>query len=425
MRFGLMIDLLHHLIERVPEPVEPVDDPSDGALVSAFFGLDDGIGPIGRDGMPLVFETELDARSIDAGDFKVTTDAGEMGHVLVATPFPATDQGERRSVVLVGDFGSAEDQPVTVEVVGDVHSADGTVNYKGAVMDVTPLEAGPSLVYAEVVPAADFGTADVGAIPEDGGTVIRTTWSGGVTRPDGEDLDAASLEDFTVSVRLPTGEVVDVHPVAMSDLGDHDNNQLLFVAVEGTPLTVSFDAGQAADPRGDLNAATAVEVEPPADAGPYDTIIYFGDSYTDSGEFFALSSALLTQPLPSPAFGYDGQVSNGPVYADIAPRLLGIPADDVLNYAVGGARAVGEQDMGALLAGSPLARPDPDPAYLSYDINLGAQVDRFLEDAAGMGDLSGSAASITIGLNDLRRLPALIDPENPDPAAIRTAVAEL
>ncbi len=452
MRFGTLFKTHHRLNDHTPAHHEPLhDDPghnnsghfdfghhtgeqndpaqatADGDLISAFFGLDDGIGPMGQDGLPVVFETEVDVASLDAEDFLVTTASGEVGTVQIVTPFPANDDGEMRTILLVGDFGSADDQPVTVEIVGDVLSEDGTVNYNGAAIAVIPLEAGPSLVFAEVVPEEDFGAADVGTIPEEGGTVIRTTWDGGVTQPDGTPLDETDLANFTVSVELETGEIVDVNPVAMSDLGDNDNNQLLYIPVEGTPLTVSFAAQQVTDPNGDFNEATQVDVAPLAeDTGAvYDSIIYFGDSFTDSGEIYNLTGELLVQPLPSDAFGYDGQVSNGPVYADYAPELMGIEADGSLNYAVGGARAVGEQDLGAILASSPLARPDPNPEFTSYDINLGAQVDRFLEDAAQLGDLSGSAASITIGLNDFRQLPNLIDPANPNPAAIQAAASQL
>lgn len=428
MRFLKSLPLVHRLTdhdaERATAPTE------EGRLLSAFFGLDDAIGLRQQDGIPVVFETEVDVASLDAEDFQVVTASGEVTDVQIATPFPATDDGEMRTVLLIGDLGSLEDPPVSVAIVGEVLSADGATTYEGATVDVAPLAAGPSLVYAEVVPEEAFGTADVGAIPAGGGTVIRTTWDGGVTQPDGAELDETNLEDFTVTVRLESGEAVEAHPVAMADLSDNDNNELLYLPVEGTPLSVSVAAGQVADPNGDLNDATEVAVMPMAGEtdetkAPFDRLIYFGDSYTDSGEIFALTGAVLRQPLPSPAFGYDGQVSNGPVYADYAPALLGMAEDDVLNYAVGGARAVGEQDFGALLASSPLARPNPDPAFTSYDINLGAQVDRFLEDAASLGDLSGSAASITIGLNDLRQLPGLIDADNPDPAAVRAATAAL
>lgn len=52
-------------------------------LLSAFFGLDNGLpriankgicdGAAGKDGMPVVFSHEIDLRSMQAGDFRVVT----------------------------------------------------------------------------------------------------------------------------------------------------------------------------------------------------------------------------------------------------------------------------------------------------------------------------------------------------------------
>ena len=160
---------------------------------------------------------------------------------------------------------------------------------------------------------------------------------------------------------------------------------------------------------------------------PFDRIIYFGDSLTDSDEFFNLSSQLTVLPLPSAIFGYDGQFSNGDVYADIAPEILGIGADESVNYAVGGARAVGVNPLGQILAGSPLGVPSPDPELVAFDSNLTAQVSRFIADLPGLGDLSGSAASFFIGLNDFNGLASTVDPDpnNFDPVAFGAAAQQL
>ncbi|MFK7944936.1 MAG: SGNH/GDSL hydrolase family protein [Paracoccaceae bacterium] len=158
---------------------------------------------------------------------------------------------------------------------------------------------------------------------------------------------------------------------------------------------------------------------------PFDRIIYFGDSLTDSGAFFNLSSQLLALPLPSTLFGYAGQFSNGAVYADIAPTILGIGSDESLNYAVGGAEAVGSFNMGGFLASSPLALPNPDPALLNFDSNLGGQVARFLEDRPALGDLSSAAASFFIGLNDFNGLARGLDPATFDPLAFGAQAQQL
>ena len=169
-------------------------------ILSAFFGLDNGFPPwaslicrgaAGADGMPVIFSHEVDFETLQPGDFCVTTASGEIGEVYCVTLAPAIDPGELRTVLLVGEFGSADDDPpVSVEIVGNLHSLDGTVNFKGAETSVTPLEAGPTLVLAEnlSLDAWHLGRESDGTwgsscgCPEEGvQQVVRVTWDGGVT----------------------------------------------------------------------------------------------------------------------------------------------------------------------------------------------------------------------------------------------------
>jgi phospholipase/lecithinase/hemolysin len=137
----------------------------------------------------------------------------------------------------------------------------------------------------------------------------------------------------------------------------------------------------------------------------FEKIYYFGDSLTDSGGFFALSSQLvdlniLPLAIPLELAGYDQKFSNGDVYADIAPDLFGIAPENVENFAIGGAAAVGVQTFG-----DNLGLPDGlglDPALVDFDMNLGGQVDRFLEQAVVTPPPADSAASLFIGLIDLK-----------------------
>ena len=149
---------------------------------------------------------------------------------------------------------------------------------------------------------------------------------------------------------------------------------------------------------------------------PFSRIIYFGDSLTDNGGLFDLTSTFLTIPLPPAQLGFDGQFSDGDVYADIAADLLGAQAE---NFAIGGAQAIGEVPVGSFFEGSEF--PDgfmpftavPTPEQLAFDINLNGQVDRFLASEAARGTpIPGSAASFFIGLNDLNGFtPTSTDPE--------------
>lgn len=69
--------------------------------------------------------------------------------MLCVTLDPSDDEGDRRSIFLIGEFGDADDQPLSVEVVGDLFSTDFGISYKGAYAEITPLEAPPELILAD------------------------------------------------------------------------------------------------------------------------------------------------------------------------------------------------------------------------------------------------------------------------------------
>lgn len=142
--------------------VAHADDP--GRIIAANYGnaqLPQALGQLvcpaapGRDGMPVHFETELDDL-VFPEDFIVRGADGVPRPVLCATFDPSDDIGDRRSILLVGEFGDAKDQPLTVEVVGDVRSTDLSISYQGAFAQVIPLEAPPALILAEMVPEEEW-----------------------------------------------------------------------------------------------------------------------------------------------------------------------------------------------------------------------------------------------------------------------------
>ncbi|MEL6501128.1 MAG: SGNH/GDSL hydrolase family protein [Cyanobacteria bacterium J06623_1] len=150
----------------------------------------------------------------------------------------------------------------------------------------------------------------------------------------------------------------------------------------------------------------------------FDRLVFFGDSLTDTGNTFELSSQNLIVPLPPESLGYEQRFSNGEVYADIVPRLLGI--DNVDNFAFTAAASLGELSLGTILALNGvlgLQSPDADPTLLDFDINLNAQVDRFLDHP---GNTDNSAASLFIGLNDFGQF-VLANPEATPEEAIAFA----
>lgn len=247
-------------------------------LLSAFHGLDalprlSNVicrGSEGKTGMPVVFATEIDIATMQAGDFRVTTRSGAIGTMHCASVLPATDPGELRTVLLIGQLGPAHsDPPVRVDIVGHLHSFDGKLDYQGARVPVIPLEDGPSITLAEVVEdwtrVGTLGPRRVrGSLCPTDGIVqaVRVTWEGGITLEGGTDPGEEERDFYTITVEAPDGTRRDVKPAALANLGDGDNNHMLCMDTTDRPIYVSFPAGILTDPNDDLNPSTRVDVNP-------------------------------------------------------------------------------------------------------------------------------------------------------------------
>lgn len=256
-------------------------DGREATLISAFFGLDNALperttdrvacdGGGGKDGMPVIFSHEVDIKTLEPGDFRITTQAGIIGAITCLTLAPADDPGELRTALLTGDYGSLADQPVSVEIVGNVLSLDQRVNFKGATVVATRLEVGPSMVFAEIVPERQWELGKRATrLPWGGGErcplgtkqVVRVTWDGGVTKPDGPDpADDQERQLYQVTIVQSGGATAVITPFALADLNDGDNNHLLCLDATDTVTSVFFPAGYLTDPREDLNPATRVSL---------------------------------------------------------------------------------------------------------------------------------------------------------------------
>lgn len=255
-------------------------DGRDAALISAFFGLDNGLpqrrtdrvaceGAGGADGMPVIFSHEVDIGTLEPGDIRVTTADGVKNPVTCLTLAPADDPGELRTALLAGYFGSADVEPVTVEVIGNVLSLDGTVNFKGARVAVTPLQAGPTIVWAEIVPEAQWELGGQStSLPWGGGSrcpvgtrqIVRVTWGGGITKPGGDDADDDERKLYRVTTVQANGTTSEITPFALADLNDGDNNHLLCLDTPEAVTSVFFPAGYVTDPREDLNPDTSISL---------------------------------------------------------------------------------------------------------------------------------------------------------------------
>jgi hypothetical protein len=243
-----------------------------GQIVSAFFGVDNRLpllarfriceGAANRDGLVVVFDREIDMASVEAGDIVVRTKSGRTGEMVCATLMPAADDGERRTLLLVGEFGNANaDPPAEVDVVGHLLARDGKADYQGAKKSVMPLAAGPVLVWAERVTSSGArpgkgSWARGSACPAGTAQAVLVTWSGGVRRRDGDEL--TGLERSLYDVVMEDGKRAE--PFALGDLDDGDNHHLLCLRETGRPVQVMFPAGPLADPNKDANPATQVVV---------------------------------------------------------------------------------------------------------------------------------------------------------------------
>ncbi len=164
-----------------PAPVAQAANGQAARALSAFFGLDDALpfranrlclGASGKDGMPVVLSHTVDAETLQPEDFRVVTRSGTERTPICVTLRPASDPGELRTVLLIGDFGDeADDPPVKVLVVDDLFSDGVTgdrLNFRGTQTHVTPLDAGPLSCWRRWYPRT-------------GGLPVRTAlnrWSG-------------------------------------------------------------------------------------------------------------------------------------------------------------------------------------------------------------------------------------------------------
>ncbi len=251
-----------------PAPVAHAANDRDARPLSAFFGLDNALplranrlclGASGKDGMPVVLSHTVDPESLQPEDFRVVTRSGIERTPICATLRPARDAGELRTVLLIGTFGdAADDPPVKVLVAGDLFSDGATgerVNFRGTWSHVTPLDAGPSLVLAEALPDAGRSGCPTGTQQ-----VVRATWAGGVRPPDGDDAGDAERTLYRVTVERTDGSRDEIVPTALADLGDRDNNHLLCLDTPAPAVLVSFPAGRLVDPNQDRNPDTHVAV---------------------------------------------------------------------------------------------------------------------------------------------------------------------
>jgi hypothetical protein len=250
---GLIAITLVACVSDIPQPKTALDD-QPARIVSAFFGLDNGLTSLrfkGLDGMPVTFSRRVATPgALEPEFFTVITRSGNRLHPEYTTTRPAKDASKRHTVLLIGEFGNEpEDPPVKVEVTGPLILVGGE-NAQGLSVNVTALENGPSLVLAYTVIPTDLP----GDHPPEAKQIIVAIWDGGVTPMEGV---SDKNHRLGYSVEMMDGRIV--QPIALGDIGG-DNYEYLYLNTEDTAITVSMKSGLLMDPRSDANPATSVEV---------------------------------------------------------------------------------------------------------------------------------------------------------------------
>ena len=247
-----------------PEQVEQ------DTLVSAFFGLDNALPSIlcnqlGSllDGMPVNFRFPLDSSSLSETDFEVVDSLGNIHIPMCAVLAPANENGENRTVLLLGEFGTAvTNPPVEVRVVGDLFTIDtlsgesvcsAIINLNGiTTTNVIPLSNGPSLFFAQRI---DGNLNECNS----GTQTIQVAWDGGITPYISGDTES-DLFQYYIGYSDSSGVLIPHIPISIADIDDNDNFHQLCFSTSDEIVKISMMANTVEDPNHDPNLYSEIDV---------------------------------------------------------------------------------------------------------------------------------------------------------------------
>ena len=228
-----------------------------GAPLSAVSGCSQNAGD---DGMPMVMSVQINASTLDAGDFRVISRNEAVSTPTCATLRPADEANELHTILLAGPIAGADDLPDHVVIVGHVEDVDGNV-LTGLISPTVTIgpDTGASLVDAYLFdkPGGPAGSSL---------RAIQLVWQGGVTGPNGADPGTNQLN----AIRVIDCDGVAHTPLGMDDLDDviaTDNYVEIYIPESVVANRIEVDAGAFFDPLNVPNPATSVDVTsllPPA-----------------------------------------------------------------------------------------------------------------------------------------------------------------
>jgi len=243
---------------------------SQDTLLSAFFGLDNGLpsllcNQLGSqlDGMPVNFKFPLDASSLSETDFEVLDSLGNIHTPICAFLAPANENGENRTVLLLGEFGTAvTNPPVEVRVVGDLFTTDTLsgesacseiINLNGfTTTNIIPLDDGPSLFFAQRI---DGNLNECNS----GTQTIQVAWNGGITPYISGDNES-DLFQYYIGYSDSSGVLIPHVPISIADINDNDNFHQLCFSTSDEIVKVSMMTNTVEDPNQDPNLYSEIDV---------------------------------------------------------------------------------------------------------------------------------------------------------------------
>ena len=245
------------------------DIPQD-TIVSAFFGLDNVLPGLlcnqpgsQLDGMPVNFKFPLDVSSLSETDFEVVDRLGNIHTPNCVSLAPANENGENRSVLLLGEFGTAvTNPPVEVRVIGDLFTTNTIsgesacseiINLNGiTTTNVIPLDDGPSLFFAQKI---DGNLNECNS----GTQTIQVAWNGGITPYISGDAES-DLYQYYVGYSNSSGDLTPHIPISIADINDNDNFHQLCFSTSDEIIKVSMMANTVEDPNHDPNLYSEIDV---------------------------------------------------------------------------------------------------------------------------------------------------------------------
>ena len=250
---------------------KPQEEVKQDALVSGFFGLDNALPSLllcnqlgGQlDGMPVNFKYPLDASSLSETDFEVVDSLGIIHTPLCVSLAPANENGENRTVLLLGEFGTpVTNPPVEIRIVGDLFTTDplsgesvcpAIMNLNGiTTTNVIPLAGGPSLFFAQRI---DGNLNECSS----GTQTIQVAWNGGVT-PFIDDDTESDLFKYYIGYSDSSGVLIPHVPTSIADINDNDNFHQLCFSTNDEIVKISMMANAVEDPNHDPNLYSEIDV---------------------------------------------------------------------------------------------------------------------------------------------------------------------